>query len=288
MITIQAFIKRHSVLLYFVLTLLISWGGLLIIMGPGGMLGVAAVSAERMPFLYLAMLLGPTIAGLFMTGLVYRRAGFSELLSRLRRWRIGAGWYLIAVLTAPGLMAGTLLLLSQFSPAFVPGIVTSSDKVTLLVSGLVAGILVGIFEELGWTGFAIPRLRLHYGVLATSLIVGFVWGLWHMPLFTESARASQSVSPLISLAVLLFSHLPAFRVLLVWVYDRTGSLLVAMLMHVSQTATTLIFAIPATDIQAVLCNLVYTAALWTFVAVVGIVNRGHLEGKSVEFGRIAA
>jgi membrane protease YdiL (CAAX protease family) len=202
-----------------------------------------------------------------MTGLVYQRAGFGELLSRLRRWRVGAGWYLIAVLAAPALMTGTVLLLSQFSPVFVPGIVTSSDKVTLLVSGLVAGILVGIFEELGWTGFAIPRLRLSYGVLATGLIVGFVWGLWHMPLFTESARASQSVSPFLNLAVMLFSFLPAFRVLMVWVYDRTGSLLVAMLMHASQTATTLIFAIRQRTLRVV-CNLVYAAALWTFVAVV--------------------
>ena len=174
-------------------------------------------------------------------------------------------------------LAGTLLLLSLFSLAIVPGIFTSSDKVTLLISGLVAGALVGIFEELGWTGFAVPRLRLNYGVLATGLIVGFVWGLWHMPLFTESARVSQSVSPFLNLAVMSFSFLPAFRVLMVWVYDRTGSLLVAMLMHASQTATTLIFAIPATDIQAVVCNLVYTAALWTFVAVVTVANRGQLE-----------
>ncbi|HLO30891.1 MAG TPA: hypothetical protein VK249_17225 [Anaerolineales bacterium] len=84
MTTIQAFIKRHSVLIYFVLTLHISWGGLLMIMGTGGMLGVVAVPAERMPFLYLAMILGPTLAGLLMTGLVYGRAGFGELLSRLR------------------------------------------------------------------------------------------------------------------------------------------------------------------------------------------------------------
>ena len=278
--TNESFIKRHAVLIYFVLTLFISWGGLLMIMGPGGMLGTAAVPAERMPFLYVAMLLGPTIAGLLMTGLVYGRAGFGELLSRLRRWRVGAGWYWIAILTAPGLVAVALLLLSLFSPAFVPGIVTSADKVTLLVSGLMAGILVGVFEELGWTGFAIPRLRLRYGVLATGLIVGLVWGLWHMPLFTASARASQSISPLLSLAVMLFSFLPAFRVLMVWVYDRTGSLLVAALMHASQTATTLIFAIAATDVQAVIFNLVYTAGLWMFIAVVALANRGTLQARA--------
>jgi hypothetical protein len=78
---------------------------------------------------------------------------------------------------------------------------------------------------------------------------------------------------------MLFWFLPAFRVLMVWVYDRTGSLLVAMLMHASQTATTLILAIAATDVQAVLFNLVYTAALWIFVAVVALANRGTLQAR---------
>ncbi len=54
---------------------------------------------------------------------------------------------------------------------------------------------------------------------------------------------------------------------MVWVYDRTGSLLVAMLMHVGQTATTLIFAISAADTPTVVSNIVYAAALWLFVVV---------------------
>ena len=277
MMTNNTFVKRQPVLTYFVLTLVISWGSLLLIMGVGGILGTTAVPTERMPLLYLGMLLGPSVAGLLLTGFLNGRLGFRELLSRLRYWQVGAGWYAIAILTSPGLLAVALLLLSLFSPAFVPGILTSSDKVSLLVSGLVAGILVGIFEELGWTGFAIPRLRLRYGVLATGLIVGLVWGLWHMPLFIASARSSQSVPPLLKLAVQLFSFLPAFRVLMVWVYDRTGSLLVAMLMHMSQTATTLIFAIPAADTPTVASDLVYAVALWLFVALVARANRGRLE-----------
>jgi len=268
------FLKRHAVLTYFVLTLLISWGGLLLIIGVGGFLGTEAAPAERMPLLILGMLLGPSIAGLLLTGLVHGRLGFRELLSRLRHWRVAAGWYMIAILTAPGLVAAALLLLSRLSPAYIPGIVTSSDKGALLISGLVAGILVGIFEELGWTGFAIPRLRLRHGVLATGLIVGLVWGLWHMPLFLASARTSQSVPPVIKLAVLLFTFLPAFRVLMVWVYDRTGSLLVAMLMHVGQTATTMIFMISAADIPTVVSHMAYPAALWLIVAAIALANGG--------------
>jgi membrane protease YdiL (CAAX protease family) len=270
------FIKRKPVLTYFVLTLIISWGSLLLIMGVGGILGTTAVPTERMPLLYIGMLLGPSVSGLLLVGLVYGRPGFRDLLLKLRHWRVGVGWYVIVILTSPGLVAATLLLLSLFSPTFVPGILTSGGKAALLVSGVVAGILVGIFEELGWTGFAIPRLRMRYGVLATGLIVGLVWGLWHMPLFIASARASQSVPPLLKLAVLLFSFLPAFRVLMVWVYDRTGSLLVLMLMHMSQTATALIFAIPAADTPTVVSDLAYAAALWLFIALVACTNRGRL------------
>ena len=264
----RSVIKRHPVLAYFVLTLVISWGSLLVIMGVGGILGTTAVPREREPLLYVGMLLGPSLAGLLLTGHMHGHLGLREVLSRLRRWRVGAIWYAIAILTSPGLVAAILLPLALFSPAFIPGILTSSDKVAVLVSGLVAGVLVGIFEELGWTGFAIPQLRLRYGVLATGLMVGFIWGLWHMPLFIASARTSESVPPLIKLAVLLFSFLPAFRVLMVWVYDRTGSLLVAMLMHMSQTATALILAIPAADTPTVVTDLVYAAALWLVAALV--------------------
>ncbi len=283
----DSFVKKHAVVIYFVLTLLISWGALLLIMGPGGMLGVEDVPAERMPLLYVGMLLGPTAAGLLMTGLVDGRFGFATLLSRLRRWRVGLGWYVIAILAAPAPFTLSLLLLSFFSPAYVPAILTTADKVSLLISGLMAGILVGIFEELGWTGFVIPRLRLRYGILATGLIVGLVWGLWHAPLFTASAQASLRVPPILTLLVLLFSHLPAFRVLLVWVYDHTGSLLVAMLMHAFQTATTLIFALSASDMEGVLFNLVYTALLWILVALVVPGKRGWLQARADARGQPA-
>ena len=182
------------------------------------------------PVVYLAMLAGPSVAGILMTGLVSGRAGFRELLARLLKWRVGGRWYAVALLTAPLLVTAVSLALSLLSPEFLPAIFTTDDKAPLLLSGLAAGLMVGIFEELGWTGFAIPRLRLRYGVLTTGLIVGLLWGAWHFLLFWEPGSFSGAL-PLALLLVRLFSWLPAYRVLMVWVYDRTGSLLVAMLMH---------------------------------------------------------
>jgi len=272
--TITAFIKRHPVLTYFALTFAISWGGILMVIGPGGILGTKEVSEGLMPFVYLATLLGPSLAGILLTGLVDGRAGFRELLSRLLRWRVGARWYAVALLTAPLLITATLFALSLTSPVFLPVIVTTDDKVSLLLTGIVMGLVVGFFEELGWTGFAVPRLRLRYGGLTTGLIVGLLWGAWHFPLFSGSVSSSGALPPALYLSVLLFSFLPAYRVLMVWVYDRTRSLLVAMLMHAPLAASQLILIPPAiTGVQVVTYDLVFAAALWVFVAAVAVAQR---------------
>jgi membrane protease YdiL (CAAX protease family) len=274
MTTIKAFIKKHPVLTYFALTFAISWGGILMVIGPGGILGTKEVSEGLMPFVYLATLLGPSLAGILLTGLVDGRAGFRELLSRLLRWRVGARWYAVALLTAPLLITATLFVLSLTSPVFLPQILTTDDKVSLLLTGIVMGLVVGFFEELGWTGFAVPRLRLRYGGLTTGLIVGLLWGAWHFPLFSGSVSSSGALPPALYLSVLLFSFLPAYRVLMVWVYDRTGSLLVVMLMHAPLAASQLILIpLAITGVQVVTYDLVFAAALWVFVAAVAVAQR---------------
>ena len=274
MTTITAFIKRHPVLTYFALTFAISWGGILMVIGPGGILGTKEVSEGLMPFVYLATLLGPSLAGILLTGLVDGRAGFRELLSRLLRWRVGARWYAVALLTAPLLITATLFVLSLTSPVFLPVIVTTDDKVSLLLTGIVMGLVVGFFEELGWTGFAVPRLRLRYGGLTTGLIAGLLWGAWHFPLFSGSVSSSGALPPALYLSVLLFSFLPAYRVLMVWVYDRTGSLLVAMLMHAPLAASQLILIpLAISGVQVVTYDLVFAAVLWVVVAAVAVAQR---------------
>jgi membrane protease YdiL (CAAX protease family) len=200
---------------------------------------------------------------------------------------VGVRWYAIALLTDPLLVTATLLALSLTSPAFLPEIFTADDKASLLLAGIVMGLMVGLFEELGWTGFAVPRLRLRYGVLATGLIAGFVWGLWHFPLFVGSVSSSGSVWPALYLSVLLFSFLPAYRVLMVWVYDRTESLLLAVLMHLPLAASQLIL-IPLTlsGISLVTYDIAFAAALWVLVVAVAVASRGWLSRQSLR-GQVA-
>jgi CAAX protease family protein len=283
MTTIKAFMKGHPLLTYFALTFAISWSGFLIAawVGAGGFSPTPEQLQTLVPYAVPAMLLGPSVSGILLTGFIHGRAGLRELLSRLLRWRVGARWYAVALLIAPLVFMAVLILLSLISPVFLPRILTTSDKAALLLMGIAVGLGAGIFEELGWTGFAIPTLRLRYGVLSTGLIVGVLWGAWH---FFMNFWASGVTSGELSLAVfvptwllgILLGQLTAFRVLMVWIYDHTESLLLAMLMHVSLTASTIILMPPVPGVASVILSFVPAAALWVAVGAVAVATRGHL------------
>jgi membrane protease YdiL (CAAX protease family) len=276
--SVSVFIKRHPVWTYFVMVFAISWSAVLIVVGPAGIPLATDVSEELLLFVILAMLLGPSIAGILLTGLISGKAGFRELLSRLLSWRVDIRWYVVALLTAPLLMTIVLLTLSLLSPKFLPIILVSDDRASLLLSGIVVGLVVGIFEELGWTGFAIPQLMRRHGILYTGLIVGLLWGAWHFILFWESDSFSAAF-PFALLLVRLFSWLPAYRVLMVWVYDRTENLLVAMLMHASLVASQ--FTLSSVTLSGT--DVFYHTAAWaaTLWVVIVIVKVGHSKRQSL-------
>src|SRR5690242_1308152 len=154
-------IVRHPVFAYYLLTFAISWGGILFVVGgPGGIPGSASDLQGLMPLAIPFMLFGPTIAALAMIGFVDGRPGYRQLLSRLITWRVDARWYAFALFTAPIVYTLVLLILSRTSSVFLPGIVSTPDKLSFALVGTAPGLLVGFMEELGWTGFATPRLRL--------------------------------------------------------------------------------------------------------------------------------
>jgi uncharacterized protein len=294
MTTIKAFIKSRPLLTYFVLTFAISWGAILsaVGFGPGGFSATSQQFKMAIPYVVPAMLLGPSVAGIVLTGLLNGRAGFRELRSRLLTWRVGARWYAVALLTAPLSTTAALLALSLTSPEFLPGIFTSDEKVTVVLMGITVGLMVGIFEELGWTGFAIPRMRLRYGVFSTGLFVGVLWGAWHL---LQGYWASGVNSGEISLALWLstwllgtvIGQMAAYRMVMVWVYERTNrSLLLAMLMHASLTASQVIFVpLASSGVAFIVIGLAYAAAVWVVVGVIAVVTRGHLTPQPPLRGR---
>jgi membrane protease YdiL (CAAX protease family) len=275
------------VLAYYALVFAISWGGFLLFGGQGLVAGTDWQADPRFMFAVTAMLAGPPVAGLLLTGLVAGRAGYGDLLARLLRWRVAARWYAVALLTAPLLMAAVLFALSLRSPEFLPAIVTSADRASLLLAGLMVGLIGGLVEELGWTGFAIPRLRRRYGVLTTGLIVGLLWGAWHwLQMAWVGSTSSATLAPAVFLPLYFLAaeaQLTAYRVLMVWVYDQTASLFVATLMHASLIASTLFILVPATaGAPFLIWSLAFTAALWLVVAAIAARSRGHLARQPLQ------
>ena len=276
----KTWLRSHPLVAYYALVFAISWGGMLVVVGPSGLFNSKANPVVLTQFIYLVALAGPSVAGILMTGLLGGKAGLRDLLSSLLRWRVGARWWLVALLTAPLLMAAIIFGLSLTSPAYVPAIVTTGDRPGLLMSGVVLGLVVSVFEELGWMGFAAPELRKRHGFLSTGIIMGLPWGAWHYPLFSGSASSSGAIPPTLYIAVMLFSFLIPFRILMVWVYDRTKSLPVVMLMHAPLAAGQLIL-LPAaiSGERAVTFDLVFAAALWVVVVAVCVATGRDGRGK---------
>jgi uncharacterized protein len=278
--TIKAFIKGHPLLSFYALAFAITWGGLIMVVGgPSKILGSPDLLGTRFAFVMLAWLAGPSVASVLMTGIVYGRKGLRDLFARMTRWHVGARWYAVALLTAPLLVTAILFALSLSSPDYLPTILTTSDKGALLLQGIVGTFVGGIFEELGWTGFATPTLlrRMRYGVLATGLFVGVLWGVAHLPLYYWGASGDLSGAFLLAVvAANVLAWFPPYRVLMVWVYDRTESLLLAMLMHGSATGSLVILASLA-GMALFTFLLAFGAVLWVFVAAVAVSNGGHLS-----------
>jgi membrane protease YdiL (CAAX protease family) len=177
-------------------------------------------------------------------------------------------------------MTAIIIAFSLTSQAFLPAIITAEDKASLLMAGLVGGLVVGLvasfFEEIGWTGFATAELSKRHGLLATGLIVGLPWMVLHVPVYV--AFASGAVPPALNVAAIIF-YMLGYRVLMVWVYDRTQSVLMAILMHLMIIVWP--FVLPGSPamvgVPDLIFNLVLGATLWVFVAAVMVANRRKLS-----------
>jgi hypothetical protein len=276
----ESFIGRNAVPYFYVLAFVISWGGILLVVGRTGIPGRPDDFLKMLPPLLVAMLAGPAISGIVMTALVSGTSGLRELFSGLLKWRVPARWWAVALLTAPLVMIVIPALIAILEPGFLPAIFTAQDKVSLMAMGIGAGIST-LLEEIGWTGFAIPRLRLRHSMLKTGLITGFLWAAWHLLVNSWSsgdAAGALSLSPLLLSLFFSWIILTSFRVLMVLVYEHTQSLLVAWLMHFTLTAGNVILG-PTAPGGAVgpLWSLIIGIVLWVIVAV--LAKRGEFTTR---------
>jgi uncharacterized protein len=286
--------KKHPLLTYYFVTLLISWGGVVLVSGSPGRISSEPGDVPFLP-LYFITVAGPILSSLLLTGLYNGKKGYRELLSRLFKWKVSARWYAVALFAAPISVFAALFALSLASPIFMPGIFSSGNnpvaqafglpagnKIIFLLFALGLGLFNGFVEEVGWTGFATPKLQMEYRFIASGLNLGIMWGLWHLlSNFIGSAEAAGGVPLPLYLVVMLFSFLPPFRILMVWVYEHSGSLLIGVLMHASLDAFWILsMPVAITGGQRMTWYIVWAVVLWGLVAIVSFSkNKNVLRSK---------
>lgn len=195
---------------------------------------IAIVLAARLPAggeIFLLAVFMPALAAIWFTARSEGTRGVEKLFGRVVRWRVGLRWYAFAI----GYMVAI-----RFAAALIQRVVAGSWPVFghepwyLIAAAIIVSAPVQTGEEIGWRGYALPRLAGRFGFGGASLIVGLLWALWHFPTFyllPGNGNYGQSF-PLFVLGVVPLS------VAMMWLYVHTkGSVLLAMLMHsaVNQT-----------------------------------------------------
>ncbi|MBN2651324.1 MAG: CPBP family intramembrane metalloprotease [Spirochaetales bacterium] len=263
------FLIKRPILNYFIITFVFSWSGIIIVSFFTGIPAPSKTFESIAPIAMLPLVIGPTFVSLLLTASIYGKSGLKGLISRLFKWKLNIKWYIFALLTLPIIASITLLSLSQYSTDFLPDIITSENKIDLLITGLLVGIVLTLFEEIGWTGFAIPEMRKHYSVLTTGLLLGALWGAWHfLPLFYGCGDTSGKFDFQLFYPGLFFHYagLIPFRILMTWLYEKTESILLPWIMHATLTSCIFfILNISKTGFPLFIYYIALSILLWTIV-----------------------
>jgi len=183
-------------------------------------------TAGYLPFLLGAA--GPSLMAFAVSAIIGGKQEVKNLWQRIAVWRVSLLWYLIA-LFFPAIIVLVAIGIYRLTGATVPAFTLLAKEWYLLPIALISGLLLGgpLEEEFGWRGFAIVHLQKHQSALASSLIVGIIWGIWHLPAFLITWSTQHN------LPVLLFLlHDIALSVLITWIFNNTGgSVLLTMLAH---------------------------------------------------------
>ena len=223
--TITAFLKRNSLVLGIMLMFLLTWP---IDLENEGLLPF------KVPFLvYLFLGWGFVFASVIMTGLTLGKEGVISLLKRYLQWRVGWKWYLVAFLLEP-----LLMFFGVYGNALVTGVVPDYSKIIAYkIFGTSATLWLFVLpffltdflangEEIGWRGYVLPRLQAKHSALISTLILGVIWGFWHLPKYLTHFSVPSFAWFMV--------HTMAVAFLYTWLYNNTkGSLLLVTLFHAS-------------------------------------------------------
>lgn len=222
----KAWIQRHQLISFFILSYAIMFGVMFgyISLRPGE-------SLQRWSVVWFLAIFSPTISALTVSGIIGGLDEIKRLLAGLTRWRVGFFWYFAAAFLFLAPLGITLIykMFGNEGAGLKPG-ETIASMLEIILFTLFSG---PIAEELGWRGFALPRLQAKYNALVSSLILGVIWCCWHIPLFFTTGATQMSIPFPIYLVLVL-----TITLYLTWLYNNTqGSLIVTILGHFTYNLT---------------------------------------------------
>ena len=222
---------------------------------------------------------GPLVAAFLVTYWDLKRGGVRDLLRRGVKYRFGLIWYLVALLLFPILIGGSLLL-AVVTGEPLPVMDAFAEPIAIPISFVIVFFTMGpLQEEFGWRGFAQDRLQGRWSALIASIVVGAMWGAWHLPLFFVPEMGVYYQRPIwgLVLSTILIS------IPIAWVYNNTGrSVLAAMLMHASFNWAHFLFPTLDSDRAGLILFVVQAAVAVIVVLVWGpstLTRKSHTSDK---------
>lgn len=256
--------SKYPLIWFYILAFTISWlGWIPMAMGSHH---IAPFDNPYFRFLLILPAIGPALAAVIVTHVAYGKAQVRDLLKALIHWRVGPAWYLVAVLGP-----AVLLLGGQGITKFLGFSLTRPEPQGNLLPPVISAFVMSLFsnpwEEVGWRGFALPHLQKRYTAWIATLIVGVLWGLWHLPLFfwAGNPMAEYSFLP-------WFISTVAGTFIYTWLYNGTeGSLLLVTLFHI--TLNTL--GVVITGVSIIALATLYVLVALALVVAFGGANLSH-------------
>jgi uncharacterized protein len=251
----QSLVRRHPLISFYVLTYAIAW-----------MLWAPLVIFRDSipgPVAFILTLLGslvPSTLGLVFIGLLRGRPGVRRVLRRLLHGRIGLRWYLavLALAMLVPLAVGVSILMGGDTPVVDN---TIFGVLFLFAFMIFPGSALG--EEIGWRGFVLPRMQARHSALKASLLIGILWGPWHLPLWLTGSEGHP---------ISLYVAVVATSVFYTWLYNNTGgSLLIVVLYHAASNLPITVLISPLAS-QMAQPFLIYVALTVVAAAIVVIVT----------------
>lgn len=225
-------------------------------------------SAAGVLFLFFLGAYGPSLAGIALTCFYDKREGLRKLFKRTLPSSTGASWALLGVLTGPLIYASSIGVYAAFGGAV--GTVNYGLLPWLPVLFIVPVVFGPLAEEFGWRGFALPLLDHKNKAITSSIVIGFIWALWHAPLFWAKTGTAISGFPVeIASVSLFFLAVIGSSFVYTWVFNNTaGSVFTAILLHLSMNAsgtiTGMLFPEMSLEQRLALYHC-YVAVVWTIV-----------------------